>query len=101
MVRSDGDTPATLIAEAQALGLKSVSKVTFSSMSRTSDADGGASQLGAFKAVPKGYPLRGSLTDSEGAQASAGEVMWASKRFRRLHRAQPGSMQVRTPHFQP
>ena len=72
VVRSDGVTPAVFIAKAQALGLKAVSTVTFPTMGRASDADGGASKLVAFKAVPEGYPLRGSLTVSDGTQGSAG-----------------------------
>jgi putative ABC transport system permease protein len=61
VVRSDGQTPAAFIAKAQALGLKGISTVTFPTMGRAPDADGGASKLVAFKAVPEGYPLRGSL----------------------------------------
>ena len=79
VVRSDGVTPAAFIAKAQALGLKAVSTVTFPTMGRASDADGGASKLVAFKAVPEGYPLRGSLTVSDSAQGSAGASDVGSK----------------------
>ena len=72
VVRSDGITPAAFIARAQALGLKAVSTVTFATMARASDVDGGASKLVAFKAVPSGYPLRGSLTVSGNAEGSTG-----------------------------
>ena len=61
VVRSDGETPAAFVARAQALGLKTVSTVTFPTMGRASDKDGGASKLVAFKGVPEGYPLRGSM----------------------------------------
>jgi putative ABC transport system permease protein len=61
VIRSDGLAPAAFIAKAQALGLKGISTVTFPTMGRASDADGGASKLVAFKAVPEGYPLRGSM----------------------------------------
>jgi putative ABC transport system permease protein len=61
VLRSDEATPATFIAKAQALGLKSALSVSFPTMARATDADGGASKLAAFKAVPEGYPLRGSL----------------------------------------
>ena len=79
VVRSDGVTPAAFTAKAQALGLKAVSTVTFPTMGRASDADGGASKLVAFKAVPESYPLRGSLTVSDSAQGSAGASDVGSK----------------------
>ena len=62
VVRSDGVTPAAFIAKAQALGLQAISTVTFPTMARARDEDGGASKLVAFKGVPAGYPLRGALT---------------------------------------
>jgi len=62
VVRSDGPIPGAFIAKAQALGLKTVSTVTFPTMARARDEDGGASKLVAFKGVPEGYPLRGSMT---------------------------------------
>jgi putative ABC transport system permease protein len=61
VIRSDGITPAAFIAKAQALGLAAISTVSFPTMGRASDADGGASKLVAFKAVPAGYPLRGTM----------------------------------------
>ena len=61
VIRSDGETPAAFIARAQALGLKGISTVSFPTMGRATDADGGASKLVAFKAVPEGYPLRGNM----------------------------------------
>jgi putative ABC transport system permease protein len=62
VVRSDGVTPAAFLAKAQALGLQAISTVTFPTMARAKDDDGGASKLVAFKAVPAGYPLRGAMT---------------------------------------
>ncbi|WP_309683524.1 FtsX-like permease family protein [Polaromonas sp.] len=61
VVRSDGVTPAAFIAKAQALGLQAVSTVSFPTMGRATDADGGGAKLVAFKAVPAGYPLRGNM----------------------------------------
>ena len=61
VVRSDGETPAAFIAKARALGLSAVSTVTFPTMGRARDEEGGASKLVAFKGVPEGYPLRGSM----------------------------------------
>ena len=74
VVRSDGATPPAFIAKAAALGLKVVSTVTFPTMGRATDQDGGASKLVAFKGVPEGYPLRGSLkvaTSQNSADAGA------------------------------
>lgn len=70
VLRSDQATPATFIAKAKELGLKSAASVSFPTMARATDADGGASKLAAFKAVPAGYPLRGNMKVSrvEGGQ---------------------------------
>ena len=68
VLRSDEATPAAFIAKAQELGLKSALSVSFPTMARATDADGGASKLAAFKAVPEGYPLRGSLLVSSTAE---------------------------------
>lgn len=64
VLRSDEATPAVFIAKAQVLGLQTAVSVSFPTMARATDADGGASKLAAFKAVPAGYPLRGSLATS-------------------------------------
>ena len=72
VVRSDQLIPAAFPAKAGALGLRAVSTVTFPTMVRARDEDGGASKLVAFKGVPDGYPLRGSLTVTDGA-GSAGQ----------------------------
>ncbi len=72
VIRSDGITPAAFIAKAQALGLAAISTVSFPTMGRATDADGGASKLVAFKAVPSGYPLRGTMkvaTSMEGSES--------------------------------
>ena len=64
VVRSDGQVSDAYVAKAQALGLQTASTVTFPTMARARDEDGGASKLVAFKAVPAGYPLRGSMAVS-------------------------------------
>ena len=71
VVRSDGETPAIFVAKARALGLKAVSTVTFPTMGRARDEDGGAAKLVTFKAVPDGYPLRGNMKVTE-TDVSAG-----------------------------
>lgn len=73
VVRSDGQIPAAFVEKAQALGLKTVSTVTFPTMARARDEDGGASKLVAFKGVPDGYPLRGSMTVADTPE-SAGQT---------------------------
>jgi putative ABC transport system permease protein len=71
VLRSDQTTPDAFIAKAKALGLQTAASVTFPTMARATDADGGASKLVAFKAVPENYPLRGSLVVSETADGVA------------------------------
>ncbi|RYF39668.1 MAG: FtsX-like permease family protein, partial [Comamonadaceae bacterium] len=66
VVRSDSVMPPAFADKARQLGLQAVSVVTFPTMARARDEDGGASRLVAFKAVPDGYPLRGNLTVAEG-----------------------------------
>ena len=67
VVVSDNRTPATFSDKAQALGLKGVTTVTFPTMARADDADGGESRLVGLKAVQAGYPLRGSLRTAPAA----------------------------------
>ena len=74
VVRSDQITPEIFIAKARALGLKSAASVSFPTMARATDADGGASKLVAFKAVPESYPLRGSLVVSETLDGQAAKT---------------------------
>src|SRR6478752_7087773 len=61
VVVSDAPTPAAFLERARALGLQSATTLVFPSMGRAPEAQGGASRLVALKAVPTGYPLRGSL----------------------------------------
>ncbi|GAB2836029.1 FtsX-like permease family protein [Comamonas piscis] len=67
VVVSDNRTPAAFSDQAQALGLKGVTTVTFPTMARADDADGGESRLVGLKAVQAGYPLRGSLRTAPAA----------------------------------
>ena len=61
VVATDNPTPAVFTQQAQQLGLKVVHTLTFPTMARASDAQGGSAKLVALKAVEAGYPLRGSL----------------------------------------
>ncbi|GAB2704896.1 ABC transporter permease [Comamonas sediminis] len=67
VVVSDNRTPAAFSDKAQALGLQGVTTVTFPTMARADDADGGESRLVGLKAVQAGYPLRGSLRTAAAA----------------------------------
>ena len=73
VVASDQPTPAAFAQQAQALGLRTSTTVSFPTMARAPDAQGGASRLVALKAVAPGYPLRGSLrvADAPGAPDAA------------------------------
>jgi len=61
IVGSDKPAPPELAAKARELGLLVADSVSFPSMGRASDEQGGASKLVAVKAVADGYPLRGKL----------------------------------------
>lgn len=61
VVASDNPPPAMFEERARGLGLQTVATLGFPTMGRAAEAQGGASRLVALKAVPQGYPLRGSL----------------------------------------
>ncbi|CAN5497312.1 FtsX-like permease family protein [soil metagenome] len=73
VIRSDGPLPPAFPEKAGALGLKAVSTVTFATMARARDEDGGASKLVAFKAVPEAYPLRGSMKVADSLDESTAQ----------------------------
>jgi len=58
---SDNPPPASFMAQARTRGLQTALTVTFPTMGRATDAQGGAAKLVALKVVEPGYPLRGSL----------------------------------------
>lgn len=74
VIASDNPTPQIFIDKARALGLQAITTSSFPTMARASDAQGGASKLVAFKAVPPGYPLRGNLTVAANPQAGGAET---------------------------
>ena len=61
VLRSDNPTPEVFIEKARALGLEVVQTMTFPTMGRASEAQGGATKLVSLKVVEPGYPLRGKL----------------------------------------
>lgn len=71
LVASDHPLPPAFAEQARTLGLSSVATLTFPTMARASDAQGGASRLVAFKAVQAGYPLRGQLQVAAAPDAAA------------------------------
>ena len=72
VVVSDKPTAENFLQKAQQLGLKTNAILSFPSMARADDAQGGETKLVALKAVSEGYPLRGQLTllSVEGASSS-------------------------------
>lgn len=65
VVVSDQPTPQAFIERAKSLGLQSVTTLTFPSMGRAGEAQGGAGRLVALKVVEDGYPLRGGLQTTD------------------------------------
>ena len=68
VVSSDNPTPQAFIDKARALGLQGLTTLSFPTMARAEDAQGGATKLVALKVVPPGYPLRGNLTVTGAAE---------------------------------
>ncbi len=68
VVASDNPTPPAFVEQARALGLASVTTLSFPTMARASDAQGGASRLVALKSVEPGYPLRGQVLVTQDAE---------------------------------
>jgi len=71
VVASDQAPPPALQALAEQLQLARVTTVSFPSMARASEAQGGASRLVAVKAVGPDYPLRGRVLLGDGRQVGA------------------------------
>src|SRR5665811_1803302 len=74
VVSSDNPTPQAFIDKARALGLQGLTTLSFPTMARAPDAQGGASKLVALKAVPAGYPLRGSLQVADRPEVSGAQT---------------------------
>ncbi len=69
VLSTDKPTPQAIVDKAASLGLRSTTTISFPTMARAPDDRGGASKLVALKAVPQGYPLRGSLTVGDTVEA--------------------------------
>jgi len=68
VIASDKSTPEVFMTQAHTLGLDSVTSLSFPTMARVDEAQGGASRLVALKSVEMGYPLRGRLQTTEDRQ---------------------------------
>ena len=68
VVASDNPTPVAFVEQARALGLTGVTTLSFPTMGRAPDLQGGASRLVALKSVEPGYPLRGRLQVADAPQ---------------------------------
>lgn len=73
VVASDQPLPAIFADKARALGLQSVTTLSFPTMARSRPEAGDVARLVSLKAVGQGYPLRGAL------QLSAGEAKPAER----------------------
>jgi len=62
VLSSDNPAPETYKAEAVRLGLAVAQTLSFPTMGRAAEAQGGAVRLVALKVVESGYPLRGQLS---------------------------------------
>ncbi|MBF5003112.1 ABC transporter permease [Diaphorobacter caeni] len=72
VIVSDNATPDTFVQGAKRLGLRGAATLSFPTMARASDAQGGESKLVALKSVDDNYPLRGQLqTATQVAQPGA------------------------------
>ena len=61
VVVSDNPTPEAFLAQARSLGLAQAPTLSFPTMARAPQDQGGQTKLVALKAVTPGYPLRGNL----------------------------------------
>ena len=61
VISSDKQLPKAFFDRAAATGLQTAQNVSFPTMARAQDAQGGASKLVSLKAVGQGYPLRGAV----------------------------------------
>jgi len=68
VIASDKPTPEAFVEQARALGLDSVTTLSFPTMARADETQGGASRLVALKSVEAGYPLRGRLQTTDDRQ---------------------------------
>jgi putative ABC transport system permease protein len=69
VIVSDNPTPAIFLTQAKTFGLQAVQTLSFPTMARAPDAQGGQTRLVSLKAVQAAYPLRGKLQVAEAPDA--------------------------------
>ncbi|MDM7456952.1 MAG: ABC transporter permease [Tepidimonas sp.] len=74
VLRSDHPVPPEYEAQARAWGLAVTRHLTFPTMARADDADGGEARLVSLKAVAAGYPLRGELRTTSDPEDRLGQA---------------------------
>ena len=74
VVVSDKPTAENFLQKAKELGLKTNTTLSFPSMARADDAQGGETKLVALKAVSEGYPLRGQLSLLSGSSPDTSDT---------------------------
>ncbi len=74
VVVSDKPTAENFLQKAKELGLQTNATLSFPSMARADDAQGGETKLVALKAVSEGYPLRGQLSLLSGLSPDASDT---------------------------
>ncbi|TFZ01534.1 ABC transporter permease [Ramlibacter rhizophilus] len=74
VVSSDHPAPPAFLDRARELGLETARTLTFPTMARAAQAQGGAVRLVALKAVEAGYPLRGRVRTAPAVGASGSET---------------------------
>ncbi len=72
VVVSDNAPPAVFAEQARQRGMRTVQTLSFPTMGRAPDANGGAAKLVALKVVDAGYPLRGQLQTAQGLEQPGG-----------------------------
>ncbi|MES2958224.1 MAG: FtsX-like permease family protein [Pseudomonadota bacterium] len=80
IVASDQPSPQAFIDEARTRALSVATMVSFPSMGRAPEAQGGASRLVAVKAVSEAYPLRGRLKLKNDPEAQTLDAAGAPER---------------------
>ncbi|WP_058615719.1 ABC transporter permease [Tepidimonas taiwanensis] len=74
VLRSDHALPPVYEEQARALGLAVTRHLTFPTMARADDAQGGEARLVSLKAVADGYPLRGELRTATDVADTVGQA---------------------------
>ncbi|MEY4139965.1 MAG: hypothetical protein RLZZ371_2147, partial [Pseudomonadota bacterium] len=70
VVSSDNPIPEAFLAQVKALGLQQTVNLSFPTMARAPESDGGSTRLVSLKVVAEGYPLRGRLRVSQQPDAN-------------------------------